>query len=116
MSGRPKSWLDTAAGETHFRVERKVGAAFQQVVQVPTGTTSHLHASLPGNTLQTYRVRAVNRGGASPPTTEVTARSLPLPPTGFSVQAIVSGRLDLSWTDGNPSGSPSAESPAGWNG
>jgi transcriptional regulator CtsR len=69
------SWTDNANNETGFEVERKTGAGGTYAFVVGTGVnvTSVSDVGLSANTTYFYRVRAINLGGNSAYSAEVSA-------------------------------------------
>ncbi|MCC2668243.1 MAG: hypothetical protein K0Q72_714, partial [Armatimonadetes bacterium] len=96
------SWTDTSSNETGFEVERqRVDATWEYLSTVTAGTT-FADAGRPANTSLTYRVRAVNSGGASAYTTPASGYTLPLAPVGLSIPVVSQTGLEIHWTDPNP--------------
>lgn len=97
------TWTDNAVNETAFEIERRVdGADFALLVSVGADTTSYLDTGLFPATTYTYRVRAVNAGGASSYTNSVSATTLVTPPpapTGLTAIILSDTSIRLSWTD-----------------
>ena len=59
------SWRDNSANETRFEIERLAGNLFEPLGRAPADDTDYVDAGLAAGTRYTYRVRAVNAGGAS---------------------------------------------------
>ncbi|HMB54660.1 MAG TPA: hypothetical protein VKU40_15185 [Thermoanaerobaculia bacterium] len=68
------TWLDRSDDETGFAVEAKspADAAFREIVRLPANRVSVDLPDLPRGVPHTFRVRAVNGFGASPPSNEVS--------------------------------------------
>lgn len=74
------SWVDTAANESGFRLERaEETGTFQSVTNLPPNSTSFLDVSVQSGKTYRYRLIASNQGGDSAPSVEATA-SVPAPP------------------------------------
>lgn len=77
------TWVDTAADESGFRLERaESSGVFQAITNLPTNSTSFIDASVQPGTTYRYRLIATNAGGDSGPSAEasVAVASLPPPP------------------------------------
>jgi len=60
------SWNDNSDNETRFMVERSIdGAAFTEIADLSSGTTSYVDSGLDAETTYFYRVRASNSAGVS---------------------------------------------------
>ena len=89
----------TAAGAASYEVERGDGVTFSRV-GTPTAT-SYTDNGLQPNTSYTYRVRAVNAGGVSDYTSDVTGTTLPSPPAApgnLQASALSSTAIRLTWS------------------
>lgn len=83
------------------------GAAGLEVVDpeladLPANATNYSDASLTASTTYAYRVRAYNVSGNSPYSNEVSASTLPDPPSapsGLTATAVAHDRIDLAWMD-----------------
>ncbi|MBZ0136835.1 MAG: right-handed parallel beta-helix repeat-containing protein [Planctomycetes bacterium] len=65
------SWTDNSGNETGFRIERKVGTgSYATVTTTAADATSYTDTSAPAGATVTYRVMAVNAGGAGLPSNE----------------------------------------------
>lgn len=108
------AWLDNSLNETQFAIERCTGEAcsnFTSLASVNANITTYTNGSLAGATTYRYRVRARDGGNFSSYSGIVTASTPPAPgapaaPSGLTVTAVATGRIDLSWTDnaGNETG------------
>jgi len=77
------TWIDTAANESGFRIERaEEDGVFVSVTNLPPNSTSFLDNSVISTKTYRYRVIALNQDGESEPSPEVqaTVQSLPPPP------------------------------------
>ncbi len=106
------TWLDNAADETGFVVERAIGAVpgpFSALATVGprngTGNVSYTDATVAAGNTYTYRVKAVNGFGSSAysNTSGVTVLTPPAPPTNVTAIAVrragPNDRVQLNWTD-----------------
>ena len=86
------SWTDNADNEAEFRIERSAdgGATWTEIARPPANTTSYADLGLTPGTAYSYRVRAVNSGGASawagPASATTRARAWTSLPTGPSAR------------------------------
>lgn len=98
------SWVDNAANERGFAVERSVeNGAWQLLADLPADSTTHSDGGLQPNTLYGYRVRAYNSAGNSEYTnvSEAITESAPLPPltpTGLSATNNRNRTATLAWS------------------
>ena len=68
------SWSDTSTNETRFEIERSTaGHAFQLVATVPANSVFFADTGLRARTTYTYRIRACNLLGCSPPSNQASA-------------------------------------------
>src|SRR5205085_2832436 len=93
-----------SGNEANFIVGRSTtsGGSYTDVATVAANATSYNDTGLTANTAYYYMVRAVNTGGASANTTEVTATTLPnapAAPSGLSATATSATQINLAWTD-----------------
>ncbi len=95
------SWTDAASNESGFRIERSpAGAgAFVLVGTAPPDAALHVDATVLADQAYDYRVLAVNAGGASAPSGEVTAHMPPAPPSGLDARQVSATQIALAWTD-----------------
>lgn len=72
------AWNDNSSNETGFRIERAPGtsSSFAEIATVGAGVTTFTNSGLGGNQTFTYHVRAFNAGGDSPPSNNLTAKTL----------------------------------------
>lgn len=100
------TWSVIGTGITGFRIERKNGSgAFAEVAVDPplTGAArAYTDGGLNPDTLYTYRLSALNAGGASAPSAEAAGTTLPLipaAPSNLVGTAISATEINLSWRD-----------------
>ncbi len=98
------SWTDASSNETGFEIERSLTTAtgFSLIDTTAANAVSYSDINLTGSTAYYYRIRAINTGGSSAYTTEVTATTpaaTPNPPTGLVVTTISPTTINLSWSD-----------------
>lgn len=98
------TWTDNSSTESGFLIERSMdgGESFASVGMVDADATSYTDGGLTAATPYTYRILAVNDGGASEPSETATLRTLPAPPsapTSLAVIALTAGKVQLSWSD-----------------
>ena len=98
------NWIDGSNQETGFHVERSfsAGFGFALVTTVPANTTTFTDVGLNGDTQYFYRIAAVNSGGSSAYSNEVSAITSPAPPIAPSqLQAttISASEINLTWND-----------------
>jgi len=110
------SWtLGAVAADNHdaptgVKVERKQGTAgtYAQIAQlgVVSATQNVVQNPAPGSTQYCFRIRAFNATGDGPYSNEacgitaaVVVPTVPQAPSGFTVSAISSSTLRLSWAD-----------------
>jgi len=75
VRGAEIGWRDRSDGASWFHVERRIGQDFVQVGVRPPGTTLWQEWGLSPGTEYTYRIRAANEAGASPPTEPLAIRT-----------------------------------------
>ena len=97
------SWKDNSAGESGFRIERKlssaVGDSYSQIGTSPANATTYTDSSgLEEVTSYTYRVLAYNAGGNSASSNTATATTWPHAPTDLAGSVSMT-TVRLSWTD-----------------
>jgi len=95
------NWSDNASNETGFQVFRASnGGAFTLLATVGSNVKTYLDSGLSTGVVYSYQVRAVNASGNSAFTSAVSARTdIPPAPTGLTITALTSSRVDLAWTD-----------------
>jgi fibronectin type III domain protein/lectin-like protein len=99
------TWNDNSTNEANFELDRKTSAGIYSRRADPAANTTAFDddATFPSSTY-TYRLRAVNAGGVSAYTNEVTI-SIPATPTGPAAPsdlvqtASTSSSVTLGWTD-----------------
>lgn len=72
------AWVDTAADEIGFKIERKIdtNGTYEQIDSVDANVTAHSDNGLLVNTTYCYQVRAFNGAGDSGPSNEACATTL----------------------------------------
>jgi hypothetical protein len=97
------AWTDNSDDETAFAIWRKSGAGtWARVGVVPPNSTSFSDTGLTPATSYDYRVRAISNVGASLWTSIATTVTRPqslAAPTDFTVNAVSSCQIKLTWTD-----------------
>lgn len=98
------AWVDRSDNETGFEVERKTGTGgtFGRIAVLGGGVVSYASTGLAAGTRYTFRVRAVNAGGASAYTSEATESTLPNPPRppgALGAAPISPTMIRLTWSD-----------------
>jgi serine protease AprX len=101
------SWTDNAIDDIRLELQRCQGArcsSFVTVATLPPGTSAYTDTGLAAVTPYSYRIRAVNDGGASPwsgtaGVTTLTIVPLPAAPTGVTAKAVSMTQVDVTWTD-----------------
>jgi hypothetical protein len=103
------SWADNSSNEDSFRVERSTGGgAFQEVQNLPAGTTSVRISGLAASTGYSFRVRAVNGVGASAYSNTASATTsaattggtgAPAAPSNLAAQELSTTDIQLTWQD-----------------
>ncbi len=79
------AWVDNAANEDGFRIERSEGGGFSQIATVGANVTVYSNTGLAADTTYTYRVYAYNGSGASGYSNPASATTEPAgtePPIG----------------------------------
>lgn len=69
------SWTDRSLYESAFEIERDDGSIVV-TFDVPANTTTHTDSGLDSYTLYTYRIRAMDPGGTSDPSSPASARTV----------------------------------------
>jgi hypothetical protein len=86
------AWRDNAGNETGYRVERKAGGSFREVLALPAGATAATVSGLQAGTSYTFRVRAAGPGGLSSPSNTASAST----PAAPAAPAAASGVAALA--------------------
>ncbi|MCB1122029.1 MAG: fibronectin type III domain-containing protein, partial [Verrucomicrobiae bacterium] len=94
------SWTDNANDESGYRIQRKVGSNnFEQIAQLPAGTTSFEDTEITDYQTYVYYVYAYNDIGSSA-FSNLLAVDIPFfSPTNLVAVSPASDRVDLSWSD-----------------
>ena len=97
------AWQDNSAGEDGFEIERKTeNGAYTLIAGVGVNVTGYTDNGVSELTSYTYRVRAVNAGGASAYSNEASATTPLQPmlaPSNLTAGAVASTEIRLAWTD-----------------
>ena len=98
-------WTDHSAGESGFRVERKVGASgsWTAITIVAPDVTAYSDTNVVESTTYDYRIVAYDNGGDSDPSNVVSATtpalSIPIAPSNAVATALSATSARLTWTD-----------------
>ena len=96
-------WQDYSDNETAFALFRKSGGSdWVKIATLAPNVIRYTDSGLNPETTYTYRLRAVNQGGASLWSNEASFTTPPLPPAapaGLTVTAPSATQLDLVWQD-----------------
>ncbi|HNP20253.1 MAG TPA: M12 family metallo-peptidase [Fulvivirga sp.] len=97
-------WKDNANNETGYIVERSKAdnANFQEVSSLPSNSVSFEDSTLTELDTYFYRVKAVNVGGDSDFSNEISISNIPPPPaapTNLSLRIISIEQINLEWMD-----------------
>ncbi len=91
-------WNDSS-DETGYRIEKTTDAkTWTLVTNTAADLTEYEIAGLVGGTTYTYRLRALNAGGASAPGASASVTTVPLTPT-LTATAYSNTQINLSWTN-----------------
>jgi probable HAF family extracellular repeat protein len=98
-------WADSSSDESAFEVWRKssTGEWILASILAPN-SHSYLDTDVVPGTSYEYRVRALNRSGASDWSTIARGTTVPLPPEspqGLSLSVVSPSRIDLLWSGGD---------------
>ncbi|MFM8529728.1 MAG: fibronectin type III domain-containing protein, partial [Ilumatobacteraceae bacterium] len=93
------AWSDVP-DENGYLIERSMDdVRWVQVGRVGADTTTFTDTGLEEFTRYAYRVSAVNNGGASVPSSLVTAETRLRAPEGFLATVLSGGRIDVTWVN-----------------
>lgn len=94
------AWGASSGIVAGYEIERRSGADAYTLVATVSGATTFQNTALTAGTGYGYRVRACNAGGCSAFGNEVSATTLPNPPTAptLSATAVDASSIDLSWS------------------
>ena len=95
-------WVDNAAFETGYKVERSAGGGgFSQVALLGVNATAYSSTSLVSGTTYTYRVRAYEGPNDSAYSNTASATPLPPPaaPSNLTATPVSPSQINLAWTD-----------------
>ncbi len=98
------TWLDNSANEKRFEIQRSLdrGVSFTALAEVGANVKAYTDEGLAAEKSYTYRVRAVNDGGASSFSNTATTQTKPSPPgapTRLAITEPTAGTLKASWRD-----------------
>ncbi|HEY7090473.1 MAG TPA: fibronectin type III domain-containing protein [Tepidisphaeraceae bacterium] len=93
------SW-DNSDGETGYKIERLAGTTWVQVgAALAADVTEANVTALSGGTAYSFRLRAVNEGGTSAPSSTATATTKPAAPTTIAATVIAADQVRLGWSN-----------------
>ncbi len=99
-------WIDNAAGEGGYRIERSLdGVTWAQVTQIAANSSTWTNSSLAVGATYWYRVRAYEGTLNGPYSASVSGATLPPPaaPTNVAATALGTTSIRVTWTDTTPS-------------
>ncbi len=88
-------------GATGFTVQRSInsGSTWTTAGTVGSGVTTFTDTGLSESTSYLYHVIATDAAGSSAPSTNLSAVTQPLAPTGLTASIVTSSQANLTWTD-----------------
>ena len=93
-------WQDASDNESAFEIEQRLGGTFEPIADTAADVPSWTVSGLPSGTAVTFRVRAINAGGASDYSNEAQATTAgEPPPTGLTAMALSGESVRLTWQD-----------------
>ena len=94
-------WMDNAANETGFEIERRIGGgSFQQIATVGANVSSYQDTAVEPATSYSYRVRASNAAGVSGYSNVAsTTTAVATAPSELTAEALSDSEIQLGWTD-----------------
>jgi hypothetical protein len=96
------AWADNSNNEDSFIIRRRVsGGTYSDIATVGEDVDTYLDKTvIPGTTYQ-YTVRAINIGGQSSNSNQVTIDVIPAPiaPSGLTAEQLSVDEISLLWTD-----------------
>jgi fibronectin type 3 domain-containing protein len=97
------SWVDNAADETGFQLERSLnGTTFAKIADLGVNVITYQNTGLSTATTYYYRVRAINTAGASAYSNiiSVTTQNIPVPdqPVNFTAIPLAHNLIQLRWS------------------
>jgi hypothetical protein len=98
------SWTDHSAGESGFRVERRVGAGSWTALNLlAPDVAAYADTTVVEETTYQYRVLAYDAAGDSAPSNTASATtpalSIPLAPSGLQTAALSATEVRVTWVD-----------------
>ena len=98
------NWTDNSSNETGFEVYRSTpnNTNYVLIQTTAANVTTFTNTGLSGSTAYFYRVRAINTGGSSAYSNEVsqvTLPTIPSPPANLTVQSFTTSQVVINWTD-----------------
>ncbi|HEY4271533.1 MAG TPA: fibronectin type III domain-containing protein, partial [Candidatus Udaeobacter sp.] len=95
------TWTDNSNNETGFIISRKTGSGgtYADIHTTNENMTTWSDTTVVDGTQYYYKVRATNSAGDSPNSNEVNGIAFLAAPTAFTVTAVSSSQIRLSWTD-----------------
>ncbi len=101
------TWSDGSTNETSFRIEKKVGSTYQEILVVGANVTSAQISGLAAGSTYSFRVRAANAVGTSGYSNVASATTAtgPAPTPGLAAPQITSatglggGMVQVNWRD-----------------
>jgi subtilisin family serine protease len=99
------SWTDGSDNEREFVIERKEATegTFTAVAYSGSDTTAYDDTGLEESTSYTYRIYAINAGGASEYSNEAGVTTYPAAPSRLTAPIITSSSITLTWRDNSSS-------------
>jgi fibronectin type 3 domain-containing protein len=100
--GRVALAWSAAAGATSYNVYRSTTSGAEALWQSGVAATTYTDTGVTNGTTYHYMVSAVNAGGESPRSAEVSARpqvAAPTAPTNLHVTAVTPTQISLAWTE-----------------
>lgn len=89
------TWTDTASNESGFRIERReVLGEYRSITNLPPNATAYQDSTVAASTTLMYRVIAVNEGGDSPASNEISVDVPPPPPPAPEPEKLPPAGLD----------------------
>jgi uncharacterized delta-60 repeat protein len=98
------SWSDNSTTETGFEIYRSTAnnSNYSLINTTTANVITFTDVSLSSATTYFYKVRAINAGGGSPysnDVSQVTLPPIPSPPTNLRVQSFTASQVVINWAD-----------------